>query len=141
MQGDTSFRHETIGYFCPDHGDTENVLYYNDLATILFNPQETAIKQLFHQNGEWKRLGTLYMHVYTPKGNGKAFTHIIHVHVSFKRSSSAHSSCSQALHLLAKSMKSLGHPITLHTPAIVKIFRVVGWPVIPSIALLKVRNI
>ena len=28
------------------------MLYYNDLATILFHPQETAIKQLFHQNGE-----------------------------------------------------------------------------------------
>jgi chloride channel 6 len=58
--GDTSFRHETIGYFCPDHGDTENVLYYNDLATILFNPQETAIKQLFHQNGAFT-LPTLWI--------------------------------------------------------------------------------
>ena len=75
MQGDTSFRNETIDYFCPDHGDTKNVLYYNDLATILFNPQETAIKQLFHQNGEWRRVWTLYM---THKGNGTAFTHICH---------------------------------------------------------------
>ena len=52
VQGDTSFRTETSGYFCPEHGDTKEVLYYNDLATILFHPQETAIKQLFHQNGE-----------------------------------------------------------------------------------------
>lgn len=54
-QGDTSFRNETSGYFCPKYGDTPNVLYYNDLGTILFHPQETAIKQLFHQNGERER--------------------------------------------------------------------------------------
>lgn len=26
---------------------------YNDMATLLFNPQEAAIHQLFHQDGEW----------------------------------------------------------------------------------------
>lgn len=31
-------------YFCPDG-------YYNDMATLFFNPQEEAIKQLFHQEG------------------------------------------------------------------------------------------
>lgn len=25
---------------------------YNDMATLLFNPQEAAIHQLFHQDGE-----------------------------------------------------------------------------------------
>ena len=25
--------------------------YYNDMATLVFNSQESAIKQLFHQNG------------------------------------------------------------------------------------------
>ncbi|XP_077998809.1 H(+)/Cl(-) exchange transporter 6-like [Glandiceps talaboti] len=32
------------GYFCDDG-------YYNDMATLFFNSQETAIKQLFHQEG------------------------------------------------------------------------------------------
>ncbi|XP_002740900.1 H(+)/Cl(-) exchange transporter 6 [Saccoglossus kowalevskii] len=31
-------------FFCDDG-------YYNDMATLFFNPQETAIKQLFHQDG------------------------------------------------------------------------------------------
>ncbi|KAK7094036.1 hypothetical protein V1264_007711 [Littorina saxatilis] len=31
-------------YFCPPG-------YYNDMATLFFNPQEVAIKQLFHQSG------------------------------------------------------------------------------------------
>ena len=26
--------------------------YYNDMATLVFNSQEVAIKQLFHQYGE-----------------------------------------------------------------------------------------
>ena len=26
--------------------------YYNDMATLFFNPQEVAIKQLFHQEGQ-----------------------------------------------------------------------------------------
>lgn len=26
---------------------------YNDMATLLFNPQEAAIHQLFHQDGQW----------------------------------------------------------------------------------------
>ncbi|KAK7493715.1 hypothetical protein BaRGS_00015044, partial [Batillaria attramentaria] len=33
----------------PDPTDTPG--YYNDMATIFFNPQEVAIKQLFHQPG------------------------------------------------------------------------------------------
>ena len=40
--GNTSFENDTSGYFCPEHGDIRSVLYYNDLATIPFNPQETA---------------------------------------------------------------------------------------------------
>ena len=44
-------------------------------------------------------------------------------------------------HLLAKSTNNLGHPIlSLHTPAIVKVFRMVGWPDLPSTCLLKVRK-
>lgn len=31
-------------YFCEDG-------YYNDMATLFFNSQEEAIKQLFHQEG------------------------------------------------------------------------------------------
>ncbi|XP_033097754.1 chloride transport protein 6-like isoform X2 [Anneissia japonica] len=34
----------TRNYFCQDG-------YYNDMATLFFNPQEVAIKQLFHQEG------------------------------------------------------------------------------------------
>lgn len=33
-------------YFCPDGK-------YNDMATLLFNSQEDAIKQLFHQDGKF----------------------------------------------------------------------------------------
>ena len=53
MQGDVSFRNETRDYFCPGHGiiAKSTTKYYNDMATLLFNSQETAIKQLFHQNG------------------------------------------------------------------------------------------
>ena len=53
MQGDTSFRNETRDYFCPGHGiiAKSTTKYYNDMATLLFNSQEIAIKQLFHQNG------------------------------------------------------------------------------------------
>lgn len=46
FQGDLSFRNETRGYFC------NNTSYYNDMATLVFNSQETAIKQLFHQSGK-----------------------------------------------------------------------------------------
>ena len=53
MQGDISFRNETRGYFCLGHGiiAKSTTGYYNDMATLLFNTQEIAIKQLFHQNG------------------------------------------------------------------------------------------
>jgi hypothetical protein len=47
-----------------------------------------------------------------------------------------------SLQLLAKSTNNLGHPIlSLLTPAIVKVFRMVGWSVLPSNCLLKVRTI
>ena len=43
------------------------------------------------------------------------------------------------------SVKSLGHPsivkFALHTPALVKVLRTVGWPVRHSICLAKVREI
>ena len=44
---------ETRDYFCPGHGivTDPSTKYYNDMATLMFNSQETAIKQLFHQNG------------------------------------------------------------------------------------------
>jgi chloride channel 6 len=32
-------------FFCPNKT-------YNDMATLFFNPQEVAIHQLFHQDGE-----------------------------------------------------------------------------------------
>ena len=39
------FQAEIVTYFCPDGK-------YNDMATLLFNSQEDAIKQLFHQDGK-----------------------------------------------------------------------------------------
>ena len=48
MQGDSTFRNETRNYFCPTIG---TYTYYNDMATLMFNTQEVAVKQLFHQNG------------------------------------------------------------------------------------------
>ena len=39
------FQAEIKTYFCPDGK-------YNDMATLLFNSQEDAIKQLFHQDGK-----------------------------------------------------------------------------------------
>lgn len=39
------FQSEIQTYFCPDGK-------YNDMATLLFNSQEDAIKQLFHQDGK-----------------------------------------------------------------------------------------
>lgn len=56
FQGDLSFRNETRDYFCPGHHQQiqygYGTKYYNDMATLVFNSQETAIKQLFHQSGE-----------------------------------------------------------------------------------------
>jgi hypothetical protein len=45
---------ETRDFFCPSHNDkeTHHKSYYNDMATLMFNSQETAIKQLFHQDGK-----------------------------------------------------------------------------------------
>ena len=50
-KGDVSFVNETRGYFCLGDGAT-SMWYYNDMATLVFNSQEVAIKQLFHQYGE-----------------------------------------------------------------------------------------
>ncbi|XP_063965630.1 H(+)/Cl(-) exchange transporter 6-like [Lytechinus pictus] len=46
-------------YFCPDG-------YYNDMATLFFNPQEQAIKQLFHQEGTFslQSLGLFFMYFF-----------------------------------------------------------------------------
>ena len=56
FQGDLNFRNETRDYFCPGRYERiqygTDTLYYNDMATLVFNSQETAIKQLFHQSGE-----------------------------------------------------------------------------------------
>lgn len=51
FQGDLSFRNETRNYFCPEFNHNKSNTYYNDMATLVFNSQETAIKQLFHQSG------------------------------------------------------------------------------------------
>ena len=45
---------ETRDYLCTDQG------YYNDMATLMFNPHETVIKLLFHHNG---MLGTFCCHL------------------------------------------------------------------------------
>ena len=39
------FTNESRDYLCPKSE------YYNDMATLMFNPQERIIKQLFHWNG------------------------------------------------------------------------------------------
>ncbi|XP_021372937.1 chloride transport protein 6-like [Mizuhopecten yessoensis] len=45
VNGTSSSIEDTVRtYFCPDG-------YYNDMATLFFNSQEEAIKQLFHQPG------------------------------------------------------------------------------------------
>ncbi|XP_071479352.1 H(+)/Cl(-) exchange transporter 6-like [Diadema antillarum] len=46
-------------YFCPEG-------YYNDMATLFFNPQEEAIKQLFHQEGTFslQSLGLFFMYFF-----------------------------------------------------------------------------
>lgn len=41
-------------YFCPEN-------HYNDMATLFFNSQEEAIKQLFHQEGNIS--STVFYHV------------------------------------------------------------------------------
>ena len=48
-QGDASFKNESRGYFCPPAGD---YTFFNDMATLMFNTQEVAVKQLFHQTGK-----------------------------------------------------------------------------------------
>ena len=45
MQIMNNLRNETRDYLCPDQE------YYNDMATLMFNPHETVIKLLFHHNG------------------------------------------------------------------------------------------
>lgn len=42
-------------YFCPEN-------HYNDMATLFFNSQEEAIKQLFHQEGNI--ISTIPCHIY-----------------------------------------------------------------------------
>ena len=44
VQGD-DFENKTRNYWCPVD------MYYNDMGTLMFNSQETVIKQLFHLNG------------------------------------------------------------------------------------------
>ena len=47
MQGE-EFENQTRDYWCP--------MYYNDMGTLMFNSQETVIKQLFHLNGRLTQL-------------------------------------------------------------------------------------
>ena len=45
---------ETQNYFCPSKGQAGPFYfleYFNDMATLVFNSEEAAIKQLFHQDG------------------------------------------------------------------------------------------
>lgn len=42
-------------YFCPEN-------HYNDMATLFFNSQEEAIKQLFHQEGNIS--STVFYHIH-----------------------------------------------------------------------------
>ena len=52
------FVNSTRNYFCPTSGlltkfGTDYFTeYFNDIATLVFNSEEDAIKQLFHQNGK-----------------------------------------------------------------------------------------
>ena len=40
-------------FFCPNHNSKyPTQSYYNDMATLMFNSQESAIKQLFHRDGK-----------------------------------------------------------------------------------------
>ncbi|XP_065186325.1 H(+)/Cl(-) exchange transporter 6-like [Sycon ciliatum] len=39
---DVELNNDTVTFFCPDG-------YFNDMATLFFNPQEAAIKEFFHQ--------------------------------------------------------------------------------------------
>ena len=64
IEGITSkdFANDTINYFCTPNGllsNFDNVYfteYYNDMATLVFNPEEDSIKQLFHQNGNYAKV-------------------------------------------------------------------------------------
>ena len=53
-QVDNSTHNETKDFFCPDHANKlyGTRMYYNDMATLMFNSQESAIRQLFHQDGK-----------------------------------------------------------------------------------------
>ena len=44
LQVNVSVQQETKQYFCAEG-------HYNDMASLFFNSQETAIKQLFHNDG------------------------------------------------------------------------------------------
>jgi chloride channel 6 len=57
--GTTSLIDESVRtYFCPDG-------QYNDMATLFFNSQEEAIKQLFHQEGIYHKTLTYKEFSYT----------------------------------------------------------------------------
>ena len=52
--GGQNFVNSTQSYFCPTGITFTEVTFsktYNDMATLAFNSEEDAIKQLFHQNG------------------------------------------------------------------------------------------
>ena len=56
IRGNTgqNFVNSTKDYFCPTGITFAGVTFsetYNDMATLAFNSEEDAIKQLFHQNG------------------------------------------------------------------------------------------
>lgn len=56
-------------YFCPEN-------HYNDMATLFFNSQEEAIKQLFHQEGNI--ISTIPCHIYILPYNKQLHGHTFH---------------------------------------------------------------
>ena len=54
------FEESTKHYFCPSNGISTHIgrfyftEYFNDMATLVFNSEEEAVKQLFHQDGKYE---------------------------------------------------------------------------------------
>ncbi len=63
--GYQEFVDSTQNYFCPVKNLTTHIgsfhftEYFNDMATLVFNSEEEAIKQLFHQDGNLTKLNSL----------------------------------------------------------------------------------
>lgn len=57
---------ETRPYFCPLSTDRKDRLYHNDFATLIFNPTETAISQIYHLETAFSTttLGIIFLYYY-----------------------------------------------------------------------------